>query len=174
MFFPDNIVLDVALRGSVLTIIALLFVVFTIRMVGLRSLSKMTNFDFVSTVATGSLLASAATVSEWPAFLQCLLAIVVLFVAQFVLAKLRKTTDDIENVMSNRPRLLMRDGVMNEKALKAARVTKSDVIAKLRESNALDFDQVRAVILESTGDISVLHGDHFDDRLLENVRGFED
>ena len=87
---------------------------------------------------------------------------------------MRKSTDDIENVLSNKPRLLMRDGVMNEEALKAARVTKSDVIAKLRESNALDFDKVRAVILESTGDISVLHGDHFDDRLLENVRGFDD
>tara|TARA_B100000929_G_scaffold244607_1_gene202654 strand:+ start:203 stop:727 length:525 start_codon:yes stop_codon:yes gene_type:complete len=174
MFFPDDIWLDVLLRGTILTIIALLFVVFTIRIVGLRSLSKMTNFDFVSTVATGSLLASAATVSEWPAFVQCLVAIVFLFAGQFVLAKMRKSTDDIENVLSNKPRLLMRDGVMNEEALKAARVTKSDVIAKLRESNALDFDKVRAVILESTGDISVLHGDHFDDRLLENVRGFDD
>ena len=174
MFFPDAIWPDIALRGFILTIIALLFVVFTIRVVGLRSLSKMTNFDFVSTVATGSLLASAATVSEWTAFVQCLLAIAVLFVGQFTLAKLRKTTDDIENVLSNKPRLLMRDGVMNEEALKASRVTKSDVIAKLRESNALNFDKVRAVILESTGDISVLHGDEFDDRLLENVRGFDD
>ena len=165
---------DIIARGVLLAIAAIIWVVVLIRLNGLRSLSKMTNFDFVSTVATGSLLASAATVSEWPAFVQCLVAIVFLFAGQFVLAKMRKSTDDIENVLSNKPRLLMRDGVMNEEALKAARVTKSDVIAKLRESNALDFDKVRAVILESTGDISVLHGDHFDDRLLENVRGFDD
>jgi uncharacterized membrane protein YcaP (DUF421 family) len=82
MFFPDDILLDVAVRGIVLTVVALIFGVFTIRVVGLRSLSKMTNFDFVSTVATGSLLASAATVSEWPAFIQCLVAIMFLFVAQ--------------------------------------------------------------------------------------------
>lgn len=172
MFFPDDILLDVAVRGIVLTVVALIFVVFTIRIVGLRSLSKMTNFDFVSTVATGSLLASAATVSEWPAFIQCLVAIMFLFVAQYVLAKMRKSTDNVENVLSNKPMLLMRDGVMDEAALKSARVTKSDVIAKLRESNALSLDKVRAVVLESTGDISVLHGDTFDDRLLDNVQGF--
>ena len=173
MFFPDDILLDVAVRGVVLTVVALIFVVFTIRIVGLRSLSKMTNFDFVSTVATGSLLASAATVSEWPAFIQCLVAIMFLFVAQYVLAKMRKSTDNVENVLSNKPMLLMRDGVMDEAALKSARVTKSDVIAKLRESNALSLDKVRAVVLESTGDISVLHGDTFDDRLLDNVQGFD-
>ncbi|WP_022671771.1 DUF421 domain-containing protein [Novosphingopyxis baekryungensis] len=173
MFFPDDILLDVAVRGIVLTVVALIFVVFTIRIVGLRSLSKMTNFDFVSTVATGSLLASAATVSEWPAFIQCLVAIMFLFVAQYVLAKMRKSTDNVENVLSNKPMLLMRDGVMDEAALKSARVTKSDVIAKLRESNALSLDKVRAVVLESTGDISVLHGDTFDDRLLDNVQGFD-
>ncbi len=173
MFFPDDILLDVAVRGVVLTVVALIFVVFTIRIVGLRSLSKMTNFDFVSTVATGSLLASAATVSEWPAFIQCLVAIMFLFVAQYVLAKMRKSTDNVENVLSNKPMLLMRDGVMDEAALKSARVTKSDVIAKLRESNALSLDKVRAVVLESTGDISVLHGETFDDRLLDNVQGFD-
>jgi uncharacterized membrane protein YcaP (DUF421 family) len=173
MFFPDDILLDVAVRGIVLTVVALIFVVFTIRIVGLRSLSKMTNFDFVSTVATGSLLASAATVTEWPAFIQCLVAIMFLFVAQYVLAKMRKSTDNVENVLSNKPMLLMRDGVMDEAALKSARVTKSDVIAKLRESNALSLDKVRAVVLESTGDISVLHGDTFDDRLLDNVQGFD-
>ena len=96
-----------------------------------------------------------------------------LFVAQYVLAKMRKSTDNVENVLSNKPMLLMRDGVMDEAALRSARVTKSDVIAKLRESNALSLDKVRADVLESTGDISVLHGDTFDDRLLDNVQGFD-
>lgn len=172
MFFPDSEWLDVLARGVILTMIALGFVVVAIRVVGLRSLSKMTPFDFVSTVATGSLLASAATVSEWPAFLQCLIAIAALFAAQYLLARARKNVDGVDDVISNQPRLLMRDGVMDEEAMRAARVTKGDVIAKLRECNALELDQVRAVVLESTGDISVLHGERFDERLLEDVRGY--
>ena len=172
MFFPDSEWLDLCARGLILTTVALLFVVVSIRIIGLRSLSKMTPFDFVSTVATGSLLASAATVSKWTAFAQCLLAIAALFAGQYVLAKSRKNIDGADDVVSNQPRLLMRDGVMDEEAMKAARVTKGDVIAKLRETNALELDRVRAVVLESTGDISVLHGDSVDERLLENVRGY--
>ena len=41
--------------------------------------------------------------------------------------------------------------------LKHARIEKSQLIAKLREANVLDFKQIEAVVLESTGDISVLH-----------------
>lgn len=42
--------------------------------------------------------------------------------------------------------------------LRRARVPETDLIAKLREANVLNLDQVRAVVLETTGDISVLHG----------------
>ena len=48
------------------------------------------------------------------------------------------------------------------------------MIAKLREANVIDFSQVKAVVLESTGDISVLHTSNDDielnNDLLEGVR----
>ena len=51
-------------------------------------------------------------------------------------------------------------------------MTRSDVLAKLREANVLAMTDVRAVVLETTGDISVLHGDaQVDDILLAGVRG---
>ena len=51
--------------------------------------------------------------------------------------------------------------------LKKARVTESDLRSKLREANVLDLSQVRAVIFEATGDISVLHTSE-EDRELED------
>ena len=72
--------------------------------------------------------------------------------------------------MQNAPVFLMRDGEFCEGALKETRVAKSDVIAKLREANAMDLSKVRAVVLETTGDVSVLHGETLDERLIENVR----
>lgn len=64
----------------------------------------------------------------------------------------------------------MRDGEFDRAAMKKSRVAESDVWAKLREANALDLAQVRAVVLETTGDISVLHGDSLNPALLEFVR----
>jgi len=43
--------------------------------------------------------------------------------------------------------------------LRAVRMTEDDLYAKLREANVTRWDQVRAVVMESTGDVSVLHAD---------------
>lgn len=170
MIFPDQPLLDALARGAVLGVGALLFVWIIIRITGLRSLSKMTPFDFVMTVALGSLVAGGAQVSEWSAFWQVCAAMAGLFVFQVAVAWVRKNSDTAEDVMQNEPILLMKDGEFCEEALQAERVARSDVIAKLREANVLDIERVRAVVLETTGDVSVLHGDALDTRLIENVR----
>ncbi|MGB3167027.1 MAG: YetF domain-containing protein [Alteraurantiacibacter sp.] len=168
MFF-ENDTLDAVLRGAILAMVALTWVVVQIRILGLRSLSKMTTYDFVMTIALGSLVATAATVSDWLAFGQAMAAMVGLFVLQFVAARIRKGSDTAESVMQNEPVLLMRDGKINHQALTETRVAESDLRAKLREANVLDYSKVRAVVLETTGDVSVLHGDTLDEGLLDGV-----
>jgi uncharacterized membrane protein YcaP (DUF421 family) len=163
--FPDAL-----LRGLVLTVIGLLWVVLVVRVVGLRTFSKMTALDFIVTLATGSLLATAASASRWPAFVEALLAIGVLLASQVVLARARRSSDLVERIIENEPLLLMQDGEFIDAALRESRVSRSDVIAKLREANALQLKDVRAVVLETTGDITVLHGDLVDSVLLEGVR----
>jgi uncharacterized membrane protein YcaP (DUF421 family) len=144
-------------------------VVIVIRVSGLRSLSKMSSFDFAVTVAIGSILASTVTTST--PYLHGALAVGSLLGLQAAIAVLRRRSERLETAIDNTPMLLMRDGEMIDAALSKARVTTSDVIAKLREANALQFADVHAVVLETTGDISVLHGDGpFDDLLLDGVR----
>jgi len=168
MFFDEKW-LDIAARGSILTALALVWIVLLIRIVGLRSLSKMTNFDFVMTVALGSLLASASQVTEWGAYVQILIGIAMLFIVQVSAAVLRRQSESIEAAIQNCPVYLMRDGVIDEEALAKTRVAHSDLIAKLREANVMHFDEVRAVVLEATGDVSVLHGETLDERLTQDV-----
>jgi uncharacterized membrane protein YcaP (DUF421 family) len=60
--------------------------------------------------------------------------------------------------------------------LKATKVTPDDLRAKLREANVTDYSQIKAVVLETTGDISVLQtkdsSQILDDDLLTNVKGW--
>lgn len=169
MFVQDTL-LDAILRGLILSSIALILVVVLIRINGLRSLSKMTNFDFVMTIALGSLVASGSQVTEWNAYLQIAAALVGLFALQFTAGLVRRSSDSAEAIMQNEPILLMRNGKFIDEAMARTRVTRADVIAKLREANALDYGKVRAVVLETTGDVSVLHGDTLDEHLIEDVR----
>ena len=74
------------------------------------------------------------------------------------------------DVTDNDPLLIMRDGEILHDNLRRSGMTTGDLIGKLREANALEFSQIRAVVFEPTGDVSVLHGDKMDDRLLDGVR----
>ena len=168
--FTSYPMLDVILKGLLLTAMGMVWVVVLVRINGLRSFSKMTNFDFVMTVAVGSLLASASQTNNWEAFLQAMLAMAPLFLVQSVTARMRRQSDTIEAEMQNTPVILLRNGQIIESALAETRVARSDLMAKLREANVLDIQQVKAVVLETTGDISVLHGHHCADEILEGTR----
>lgn len=123
------------------------------------------------TVALGSLLAGASQVTSMVDAIQVAGATLGLFAAQSIAARLRVRSARIEASLSNKPVVLMLDGKIDEEAIAANGITRSDLLAKLREANALDFATVRAVVLEETGDISVLHGETLDWRLCEGVRG---
>tara|TARA_B100001179_G_scaffold14541_1_gene9333 strand:- start:1468 stop:1983 length:516 start_codon:yes stop_codon:yes gene_type:complete len=168
MFFEETW-LDIVARAAVLSIIGVVWVTALIRLIGLRTLSKMTNFDFVVTIASGSLLAGAVQASEWTAFAQALLATAGLFGVQYVIARLRRNSQTFEEAVQNGPIMLMYDGQIIEGALETSRVAKSDLFAKLREANVLEVSKVRAVVLETTGDISVLHGDTLEDRIIDGI-----
>lgn len=130
-------------------------VVYT-RVVGLRTFSKMSSFDFAVTVAVGSTMASVALLGS--SLLAGVLAIGTLLAVQYVIARLRRRWN-LSAVVDNAPVVLMVGRRFLADNLERSRVTEDDVRAKLREANAYNYDQVRAVILETTGDISVIHGD---------------
>lgn len=170
MILTEPLWLDILLRGVVLAIVALLWVLLLVRILGLRSFSKMTSFDFVMTVAAGSLLAGATQAEKWSQFVQPIAALAGLFLIQWILSKSRRESEAVETALANEPIMLMRDGKTIEQAMERARVTREDLVAKLREANVLDLSEVRAVVLETTGDISVLHGDRLSEQLLEGVK----
>ncbi|WP_425452381.1 DUF421 domain-containing protein [Roseovarius spongiae] len=168
MFFEKPLA-DAITTGAVLSAVAIFWVILLVRFVGLRSFSKMTNFDFVMTIAMGSLLAGASQSKEWTGFVQTLAAMASLFAVQYFVSRLRHWSPRLDEVVQNTPVLLMKDGVILHDALRSTRVAEEDLVAKLREANALDLSKVRAVVLETTGDISVLHGGSVDDLLFKGV-----
>lgn len=142
------------------------------RVAGLRSFSKMSSFDFAITVAIGSVLAGTV-IAENPPLLQSLAALAILYALQIGLAFLRQRSDAIQHVVDNEPMLLMAGREILHDNLRKAQVTEGDVRAKLREANVLSLDHVHAVVLEATGDVSVLHGApdaDLDLSLLDGVR----
>jgi uncharacterized membrane protein YcaP (DUF421 family) len=131
-------------------------IIFYVRVIGLRSFSKMSSFDFAVTVAMGSLLA-AVTLSG-SSLADGLVAAGALLLVQAAVAYGR-IRFGASAVVDNDALLLMAGSTMLEGNLRRARVTADDVRAKLRQANIQRYDQVRYVVLETTGDVTVVQGE---------------
>ncbi|WP_430426306.1 DUF421 domain-containing protein [Maribacter litoralis] len=150
---------------TVLVIFTLIIVI--TRVSGLRTFAKMSSFDFASTIAIGSILASIILNPD-QSILKGAVALAVIILFQTIFSFAKRKSDWFNNLSSNKPMLLMENGKFLMNNLKKTNISANDVYAKLREANVKDKCEVLAVILESTGDISVIH-EHKETPLSEEV-----
>ncbi len=143
------------------------------RLAGLRSFSKMSSFDFAITVAFGSVVASTL-LSKTPALPIGVFGLAVLYAIQFVVSRGRRVSRRITALVDNKPRLLMIGNQIQHEHMNAARVTELDLKSKLRAAGITHPDQVLAVVMESTGDFSVMEtGKKVDPEIFSDVAGVE-
>jgi uncharacterized membrane protein YcaP (DUF421 family) len=103
------------------------------------------------------------------------LAGIILF--QSIFSFLVRKSSSIKKIVTNNPMALMYQGKILYQNLDKTNIGEGDLVAKLREANVLDFDEVLIVVLESTGDMSVLHSaekDYLPSNLLKGVDGLPD
>jgi len=138
------------------TVLIYISIVLLTRINGLRTFAKMNSFDFAITITIGSVIGSTIILDDQPVAKGALI-LMVLIALQTITAIARKKSKTFDKVIISTPVLLMDGSTILEKNMEATRVSHSDLNAKLREANITDRKQVIAVVLETTGDISVLH-----------------
>ena len=128
------------------------------RLMGLRSFSKLSSHDFAMTVGIGSILASTV-LSDSPSLLQGLFAVAMLFVIQGVISIIRRKVKPLKALIDNQAIILMAHGEYFWDNLKEANLSISDVQEVLRKNGLKSKSEVFAVIMETTGDMSVIKND---------------
>lgn len=165
---------DIAMVPLSALVLFIAVIVFT-RWGGLRSFSKLSAFDFALTVAIGSLI-SSALVTRDPPLVQALVGLASIFVLQTLTAGLRRRFQ-LSHLIDNEPLLLIYNGEVLHENLRTSLLTLDDLRSKIRSAGVLELKHVRAVVLETTGSVSVIastDGDApLDPWLLKGVRGVD-
>lgn len=168
----EFISLDVPTLVRTAVAVPLIYVVLIalIRMSGKRTTSQMNNFDWIVTVALGSLVATGITSSS-ASVLQVLLAITLLIGLQFVVTWLVLRSDTVRQWVKPRPRLLFYQGQFLKRDMRAERVSELEVLAAIRASGHHRLEDVGGVVLETDATLSVLpvHDSAEDRTTLEDV-----
>lgn len=151
MWFGDwESVLRIVVHGF-LGYIAL---VFMLRVSGKRTLSKMNAFDFVITIALGSVFATLLVSSSVP-LVEGVAAIALLIILQWIASSLYVRSERFEAIVKGTPELVFWRGLYLDDVLRRLRVTHEEVQAAMR-NNDVTSDRSAAAVLETDGSLTVI------------------
>ncbi len=151
-FFRDVTGLIRVMMCALLTYIS---VVAFVRITGKRSTSQLNNFDWVVTVAIGSIVGSTIVISDLP-LLEGILAIASLLIIQFAVTKTSLYAPAFSHLVRASPTILFYQGHFVSEAMVKERVTEQEILAAMRESGVHSLADVEAVVLESDARFSIL------------------
>lgn len=147
----ENPFLSTLLTG----IIGYIAIIFILRVSGKRTLSKWNSFDFVVTIAFGSVLASILT-STKDTFGKGIFAFFLLVIFQYVVTWIAVRSSWVQKLIKAEPALLLHQGQFQEDVMKKERIAKGEVLAALRANGIGAIEDADAVVLETDGSFSVI------------------
>lgn len=152
MFFNGWEVIGRTLLVGVLAYIGLILF---LRVSGKRTLSKMNAFDLIVTVALGSTLATIL-LSEKIALAEGLTAFFILIAMQYLIAWLSVRSQFVSKMIKSSPELLFYEGEYLRDVMKTQRILEVEILQAARSNNVESMDQVKAVVMETDGSISII------------------
>ncbi|SDK58134.1 DUF421 domain-containing protein [Microbulbifer yueqingensis] len=156
-FFQDLLISDWKgiLRVLVSAMITYVVVVCLVRLSGKRSASQMNNFDWIVTVAIGSIVGSTIVIRDLP-LAEGLSAVLALLAAQFMVTKATVYFPGFSSLLRAAPVIVFWNGEFVRSAMKKQRVTEQEVLSAIRKRGVHRLEQVAAVVIEADARLSVL------------------
>lgn len=125
-----------------------------LRTAGKRTLSKMNAYDFVVTVALGSVFGTVM-MSSTVTIIDGIVGLTVLVALQWIVSKLYVRYKWFEEIIKGKPQLLYWRGDYLDDVLKRVRLARDEVHMALRAGGVSDHENA-AVVLETNGELTVI------------------
>ncbi|WP_347158120.1 DUF421 domain-containing protein [Pontibacter chitinilyticus] len=130
-------------------------IVLLLRVSGKRTLLSMNAFDFIVTVAMGSAFGRILT-AKHVSLAEALVTFALLISLQYSISWLETRSKKFSRFVTGEPTLLYYQGRFLEKEMKKQRVRKAEMLSAARAKKLDNLDQVEAIILETSGSLSVI------------------
>lgn len=135
--------------------IGLVGLLIVVRVLGHKSLSKLTPFDLVYTFVLGGIL-EEAIYEEKVDIGQILFALAVWGLLIYIIESLVQRTEKLNHFIKGKPAVLVIDGKLNLKAFERHHVEMEQLRSMLRQQECFSLKQAKYVVLEPGGHASIM------------------
>jgi uncharacterized membrane protein YcaP (DUF421 family) len=143
--------MDIVLRAAC----AYLFILFLMRITGRRELSSMEPSDLILLVVMGDLIQNGVTQSDY-SVTGVLLAVSAFGLLAVGTSYLTFRFRRVEQVVEGEPLILVQDGEVIEKNLRAERLTLQELAEQARGQQIERLEDVKWAVLETSGTITFI------------------
>lgn len=130
-------------------------IIFLIRVMGKRQIGELQPAEFVVTMLVSE-IASIPMQDNTIPILNSISALFVLVAYEVITSAVSLKSYKFRAFMQGHPIIVIRDGVIDIKALKKMRMSVNDLMGALRQKDVFEISQVSYAIFETNGQISVL------------------
>lgn len=135
-------------------ILLYLVTIFAVRLMGKRQLGELQPTELVTTILISNIASLPIEDTAIP-MASGAIPILVLVGCELVLSWLTLHSKKLRTVLSGRPVVLIRKGVLDQRAMKEMRFSIDDLLEALRENSIFDLRDVWYAVAETNGKISV-------------------
>jgi len=128
-----------------------------VRFVGPRSLSSLSSFDFACMIAFGAVLGRTVLLTD-PTLMIGIVALLSFFAMQGLLGLLRQNPR-LDRWINRPPVMLVAEGNLLPESMRRAHVVEDEIRYVLRDHGVRRLQDVRCVVLERNGSLTVVHDD---------------
>ncbi len=141
---------QVLVRTVIVFITALGF----IRISGMRTFGTQSAFDVVVSITLGALLSRCIT-GHYP-FFNCLGAACLLVLLHRLISYLSSKYKRLNHILAGEPKVLFENEQLIYRQLEKYCISEDDIMKALHEENLDDLKEVKRIILETDGNISIV------------------
>lgn len=144
--------MESVIRGVAIYLVLLVI----IRLSGRRTMDQATPFDFVLLLIVAETTQQALLGDDF-SITNAVVLIVTLFLMDIALSYLSRWFPALGKVVEGKPTFLVRDGEVDERAMRKTRLSVNDIMVAARKQHGLErFAQVKHAVLETDSGITVI------------------
>ncbi|MBQ7900747.1 MAG: DUF421 domain-containing protein [Clostridia bacterium] len=142
------------------TLILYILIIIGLRVMGKRQIGELQPGELVVAILLSDLAAVPMSEPGIP-LLYGIIPIFTLVVAEMCLSYICLKSEKIRSIITDRPSVIMADGVVDESEMRKLRFNLSDLTEELRLQGFLDISQIDTAILETNGSLTLIPKSEF-------------
>ncbi len=146
---------DFLITTIVRTFILYFFVILAVRLMGKRQIGDLQPSELVITLLISEIAAIPLQDTSQP-ILNGITSIFVLVILEIIVSIIALKSQRVRQLLSGKSVVVIKNGVIDQSAMKSVRMTVLDLIELLRIKDVFDITTVAFAVLEVNGELSVL------------------